>query len=85
MNRDDQKLTVSGDWEFLFLAGGRQWARSGILKTGDSYNLVMVQQEHVAAEEILAQDPELKLPEHRPLLAGRDRMLERLQQAASGG
>ena len=67
------------------LAGGRQWARSGILKTGDSYNLVMVQQEHVVAEEILAQDPELKLPEHRALLAARDRMLERLQSAASGG
>ena len=71
------------NWHLL--AGGPLWERSGLLQTGEGFDLEMLKRESAVADHILGQDPELKLPEHRALLAGRNRILERLQQAASGG
>ena len=52
-------------------------------KMTDHVDLAMVEREHAIAEEIHSRDPDLQIPEHRALLAGRNRKLERLQRQRS--
>ena len=65
------------------LAGGQQWERASILKTGDSYTLETLGNAHAVAEEVIARDPELNLWDHHNLLLGRERMLARLRREDS--
>ena len=66
------------------LAGGQQWERASILKTGDSYTLKTLENAHAVAEAVIARgDSDLKLLKHHHLLLGRERMLARLRREDS--
>ena len=64
------------------IAGNRQSGRGGVLRTGSSYDLPMLESQRTAAESIHAADPDLSMPENQELRRARDRMLQRLQQEA---
>ena len=62
------------------LAGAQQSGPGRLLKTGNAFDLEMLERERDIAEAIHEADPELALPEHRALRHGRDRMTKRMQE-----
>lgn len=65
------------------LGGTQQSGPGRILKTGNAYDLPMLEAERDTAEAIHAADPELQLPDHAELRRARDRMLDRLSQESN--
>ena len=64
------------------LAGLQQSGPGHLLKTGNAFNLEMLEREREIAEAIHEADPQLAQPEHRELRRARDRMTRNMQETS---